>query len=323
MTNTNTNTQAVAIENNNLNIFLKEELTIGTHNGVFHADDVFSVAVINYARKSFGLSPAKVVRSRLQEKWNLCDTLVDVGEGTYDHHGSAMQHCGDRWANYPTVPASAFKLVLEALEEVCPWVCYFETLALQIAAQDNGVKSVEVAEVLNLEFVKFLNPTWVEDFKEIEDKQFEIAVEMAEVMLEALIRNLDALEAAGEQYMIIADKGADPTDFSVEIVAGLPDWQKAVCDFWDADYVFFEGSEGTWYIQCVPETAEDVFSKRKPLPEEWAGARDKDLGSRIQMAIPDFSPEDAVFCHIGRFIMGVKSREAAKAVLSYLATLHV
>lgn len=296
------------------------DFTVGTHNGVFHADDVFCVAFLNMLREAYDLAPCKVVRSRVLEDWNNCNVLVDVGEGPLDHHGAAMQHCGDKWEKYPTVPASAFKLLLDELQPMCPWgVHLFDDLALQIAAQDNGVRDVEVPHVVDLEWVHMLNPTWVEHATPVDfDRQFEAAVAMAQQYLSMLERKRIAEEAAEEQYMLMKE-GPDE-NFAFEIPAGLPDWQKVVCDFWDADYVFFEGVEGTWYIQCVPENAEDIFSKRKPLPEAWAGKRGVDLGEVIAKTegIYDFAPEDAVFCHIGRFLMGVKTRDAAIKVLEAL-----
>lgn len=317
MTKTNTTASALYIN------FEAADFTVGTHNGIFHADDVFCVALINMMRETCNLAPCKVIRSRSQEDWDKCNVLVDVGEGPLDHHGAAMHHCGNKWDEYPTVPASAFKLLLDEVRPMCPWgVHFFNDLALQIAVQDNGVRDVDVPNVIDLEWVHMLNPTWIEHATPADyDRQFGVAVKMARQYLSMLERKHIAEDAAEEQYFDM-ENGPDE-NFSFEIPAGLPNWQEVACEYRDADYVFFEGVEGTWYIQCVPETAEDLFSKRKPLPEEWAGARDKDLGFRIQTTVHGFNPEDAVFCHIGRFIMGVKSREAAKAVLAYLATLHV
>ena len=59
-----------------------EYYTIGTHNGIFHCDEVVAVALL------FFHSDKKIiiVRSRNEKILNKCDICVDVGGGEFDHH---------------------------------------------------------------------------------------------------------------------------------------------------------------------------------------------------------------------------------------------
>jgi uncharacterized UPF0160 family protein len=72
-------------------------------------------------------------------------------------------------------------------------------------------------------------------------------------------------------------------------------------------------SSGDWFVNCVrPE--DHAFGMRKPLPEEWAGLRGRDLAVVTGL-------EDAIFCHLGRFTCGAKSLSSALA-LARMAVEH-
>ena len=63
------------------------KLTIGTHNGVFHSDEIIAIAMIN----TFNSINASIIRSRNHEELEKADMLVDVGaryDGMkyFDHH---------------------------------------------------------------------------------------------------------------------------------------------------------------------------------------------------------------------------------------------
>jgi uncharacterized UPF0160 family protein len=91
-------------------------MRIGTHDGTFHADDVFAVAALRR------LDPAaEVVRTRDAERLAACDTRVDVGlaadagAGDFDHHQP-----GGAGARASGVPYASFGLVWRAYgAELC------------------------------------------------------------------------------------------------------------------------------------------------------------------------------------------------------------
>lgn len=55
--------------------------TLGVHDGVFHADDVFCGAMVRLCNPS-----AKIIRTRDENLLSACDLIADVGMGEYDHH---------------------------------------------------------------------------------------------------------------------------------------------------------------------------------------------------------------------------------------------
>jgi uncharacterized UPF0160 family protein len=59
---------------------------IATHNGNFHADDVFSVAALKSILPAF-----KLIRTRDAELINKADIVIDVG-GEYDPEAGRFDH---------------------------------------------------------------------------------------------------------------------------------------------------------------------------------------------------------------------------------------
>ena len=83
------------------------DITIATHNGNFHADDVFSIAALKNIFPAFNL-----VRTRDLEVIGKADVVIDVGgiydpeTGRFDHHqrgGAGERENG--------IPYSSFGLV--------------------------------------------------------------------------------------------------------------------------------------------------------------------------------------------------------------------
>lgn len=65
----------------------KETITIATHNGVFHADEVFAIALW----KIFINNNILIIRTRDEKTILKCDVLIDIGEKSdkrkyFDHH---------------------------------------------------------------------------------------------------------------------------------------------------------------------------------------------------------------------------------------------
>ena len=169
-------------------------MKIGTHNGIFHADDCFAVAAI----LSLSKGPHEIVRTRDDAVLDTCDVVVDVGgvhapaRGRFDHHqrgGAGKRENG--------VPFSSFGLIWQhfgaaicgddervAAKVDCTLVQSVDAadcgIDLQGAPLMEGVRSFSVSGAISL-----LNPTWEEegDF----DGAFASAVEMAELVLRRAI----------------------------------------------------------------------------------------------------------------------------------------
>ena len=61
----------------------KKEIRLGTHNGIFHRDEVIAITILKIVYED---CKTTIIRSRDINKLNTCDVVVDVGGGELDHH---------------------------------------------------------------------------------------------------------------------------------------------------------------------------------------------------------------------------------------------
>ena len=66
----------------------KKTITIGTHNGLFHCDEVVACALLSmFIQNLYGEEvDINIIRTRDPSILEKCDICVDIGEGKYDHH---------------------------------------------------------------------------------------------------------------------------------------------------------------------------------------------------------------------------------------------
>ena len=141
------------------------DITIATHNGNFHADDVFSIAALKHIFPSFNL-----VRTRDHKIMDEADLVIDVGgiydpeKGRFDHHQK-----GGAGERENEIPYSSFGLVWQKYGvEIC------QGNEKAAAALDRGlVSTIDAIDCGHVEGVYdgitlsqtigMFNPTWEED----------------------------------------------------------------------------------------------------------------------------------------------------------------
>ena len=274
--------------------------TIATHNGNFHADDVFSVAAL----KSI-FPDIKVIRTRDLELIAKADIVVDVG-GEYDPETDRFDHHqrGGAGERENGIPYSSFGLIWQKYGvEICggnPDIAQALDAGLvsDIDAVDCGhVQGVQEGISLS-QTIGMFNPTWQED--KHTDKCFDEAVAFAMRILARCITHASSGINAKSIVALAIEKAKDPR---VIVLEQYTPWKKTVVNMSDeALFVVYPSQTGEWRIQGVP-TALGSFEVRKPLPESWAGLSDK--------ALQDITGiDDAMFCHNALFIAGAKSFES-------------
>lgn len=290
-------------------------MKIGTHNGVFQADDALAVAML---RMAFSLTHTiQVVRTRDPKVLETCDIVVDVGAvydhdtRRYDHHqegragmrpnGVLYSACGLIWRHYGAQICDGDTVLAERVDR--DFVQGIDAIDNGQALFTGGTPVFEGARSHSLSgLISSLNPVW---YRNPTSSDFDTAFEEAVVMaLTFLRRQIDAakgilLAKATVDAAIQAAAGGHV----LELARFVP-WQEYVVPGApNALYVVFKDETGTWMVQCVPDVP-GGFGKRKELPEAWAGKRGADLAAIT--GVPG-----AVFCHSGRFICGADSREGA------------
>lgn len=272
---------------------------IATHNGNFHADDVFAVAALKHLFPS-----ATIIRTRDLEVLAKADIVLDVGgiydaeQGRFDHHQK-----GGAGARENGIPFSSFGLVWQKYGlEICAndqevANSLDKNLVSTIDAIDCGhVEGVQTGISLS-QAISMFNPTWQEegDF----DSCFDEAVAFASRLL---TRFIAAASGGANAKSIVAnaiDKAVDPR---VIVLDKYTPWKTTVLRLsQDALFMVYPSQTGQWRIQTVPVEL-GSFEDRKKLPTPWAGLSDKELQDVTGL-------DDAMFCHNGLFIAGCASFE--------------
>ncbi|MEI6478833.1 MAG: MYG1 family protein [bacterium] len=278
-----------------------------THNGSFHADDVFAVATIElvYPKERF-----EVVRTRDEARINNGDFVVDVGriydENTlrFDHHqegGAGKRESG--------IPYASFGLVWKKFgEKLCgkdQSEIIDKSLVSFIDAGDNGVDLVEekkgVSNFSISSLVSVFNSTSLE--KDNNDRTFLELVELAKKTIKREIaiseeyvfgekKIKEAYESAEDKRLIILNEQIDKIILN-DVLQRFP----------EVLFVIHPYHKLGSAVRAVRKNSSS-FESRKKLPEAWAGKTGEELQKITGVS-------DAIFCHNARFVANAKSMEGA------------
>ncbi|MDH5387850.1 MAG: MYG1 family protein [Gammaproteobacteria bacterium] len=274
--------------------------TIATHNGNFHADDVFSIAALKSIFPSF-----KLIRTRDLELIARADIVLDVG-GVYDADTDRFDHHqrGGAGERENGIPYSSFGLIWQKYGvEICqrnPDVAKSvdKGLVSTIDAIDCGHVEGVIKGITLSQTISMFNPTWQEDSHF--DECFDEAVDFASRVLARFIASANGGISAKE---IVAKAIEDAEDPRVIVLEKYTPWKRTVHALSEeALYVVYPSQSGEWRIQTVPVELKS-FEDRKSLPKSWAGLSDAELQEVTGI-------DDAMFCHNGLFIAGAQSFES-------------
>lgn len=296
----------------------KKPITVATHNGSFHADDVFAVATLSiWAEKQD--RRLEVIRTRDKTLIDKADIVVDVGDKydpenkRFDHHqrgGAGARSVGNPTTSGPSIPYASFGLVWKHYgDEICSTEearGVEEKLVVPIDARDNGMiistaNELGIVDHRTSNAISDFNLTWQEDLKDLQ-KQFCKAVIFAKEILEREIIitkgeidggrvTSEAIRNQGNPLILILDK---PTF-----------WKKVVISNENTKLVVYPSKDGNvWCVQTARDSLEDYDTNRIKFPESWQGLRDEEL-------IKVSGVNDAIFCHKGGFIASAKTKEGA------------
>lgn len=280
--------------------------TIVTHNGNFHADDVFSIAAFKSIFSSF-----KLIRTRDLEIIAKADIVIDVG-GEYDADADRFDHHqrGGAGERENGIPYSSFGLIWQKYGlEICQGNqdvanAVDSGLVSTIDAIDCGhVEGVSKGISLS-QTISMFNPTWQEDSHF--DTCFDEAVDFASRVLTRFIASANGGISAKSIVAEAIDNAEDPR---VIVLEKYTPWKRTVHALSEeALYMVYPSQSGEWRIQTVPVEV-GSFENRKSLPKQWAGLSDKELKEVTGI-------DDAMFCHNGLFIAGAESFESTMQMAS-------
>ncbi|XP_065654269.1 MYG1 exonuclease isoform X2 [Hydra vulgaris] len=313
-------------------------LSIGTHDGTFHCDEVFACWMLKQLPR---FKNASIIRTRDNAKLSQCSIVVDVG-GVYDpekykfdHHqrtfSGTMKSLGSM--KWETKLSSAGLIYLHMGKEVISEITslpqndvivsrlyekLYEKFVEEIDAVDNGIDQYEgshpkyqVTTTLSSR-VAGLNPAW-NDGNQDATSGFYKALDM--VGLEFLDRIHYYKDAWLPARKIVEDAIDErySVDESGEVIvfhqSGCP-WKEHLFDIEieknivpNIKFVLYQDQNHNWRVQSVPERL-GSFENRLSLCESWRGLRDDILSSTS--GIPG-----CIFVHASGFIGGNKTYEGA------------
>ena len=280
-----------------------KKIIIGTHDGIFHQDEVVAIALLSL----FIGSDFEIIRTRNSQLLASCDYVVDVGGGEFDHHmpggngtridGVPYASAGLVWKKYATNILSNFTCPNELIECITNRI---DTNIIEpVDKIDNGIYATSL-----FNFIPLYIPNWNDDFNKV-DAQFNQALSIAINILHTAISK-EISNAISDNLM--CELIFERTKYSpiLEIPNQYIDWKPQVIEANQLPsisiyFVVFPYPSGGYAAQAVPPSISEPFKQRISFPTEWAG---------LTTTLPVVSGvETATFCHNNLFFVRAKTKE--------------
>lgn len=275
----------------------KEHAAAFTHGGKFHADDVFSAALLLHFNPQLTIQRG----NRVPEDFD--GIVFDIGRGEYDHHQK------DSRIRENQVPYAAFGLLWEALgtEILSPEMAarFDEKFVQPLDLNDNTGEKNELASMIGM-----FNPVW--DDNSGSDAAFLEAVAVAGRILEHKWERFRADERAEQQFAallakhrkrIAAEKKAGTMDEKILILSEFFPCQKQLSAT-EIAFLIFPSNRGGYCVQ--PVRKENSFNYKYDFPETWLGLEKEALQEAAGLS-------DVSFCHKGGFLLTAETLDDAVA----------
>lgn len=279
-------------------------MLVATHDGSFHADEVFAIATLSLAGE-----PIEVVRTRDRDTVAQADLRIDVGfrddpaTGDFDHHQRDFDRARDNGVRYASFGLIWREFGVRACagdQDVATTVD--ETLVQSVDANDagqqltrplvDGVRPMTVNSIIG-----GFNARWDEDLSaEQERARFDAAVALAR---DILAREVASAASGRRSQRVVHEAIEAATDPRVvELPINAPWKQALVPATSEALFVIYPKRQG-FGLEAVPLEL-GSFENRRDLPAAWGGLEGDDL-------VAVTGVRDALFCHAKRFLAVARS----------------
>lgn len=256
-----------------------------THGGTFHADDVFSTALLKK------LNPHIRITRGFEIPENFKGIVYDIGLGKFDHHqldnevrpnGIPYASFGKLWREYgrnffPEDLCKQFDFSFVSFIDNC----------------DNTGEKDSVSTVISS-----MNPVW--DSEKTYEEKFEEAVKFASYILDIQFEQLRAKIRARN---IIENKIRKVQNGILILDRYMPYQENAIRNK-KVKFVIFPSNRGGYNICTVPKMF-NCKESRIPFPEKWLGKEKEELNGYV---------EGMFFCHKSNFMASAETLEQAKNV---------
>lgn len=263
-----------------LEMIRQKDASAFTHSGKFHADDVFSSALLLY------LNPEITITRGNKVPDDFDGIVFDIGRGRYDHHqkDSRIRENG--------IPYAAFGLLWEDLgceilgDELAEK--FDEAFVQPLDNNDNTGEKNELASLIGS-----FNPSWDENGGT--DKAFFRAVSVAGMILENKFARYLGNERADKRIEEVLETRDQTGDSRILVLPEFIPCQKRLSET-EVAFVIFPSNRGGYCIQ--PQKKEYSLNYKCSFPSEWLGLENEELQKETGLS-------SATFCHKGGFLMSV------------------
>ena len=263
-----------------LEMIRQKDASAFTHSGKFHADDVFSSALLLY------LNPEITITSGNKVPDDFDGIVFDIGRGSYDHHqkDSRIRENGISYA--------AFGLLWEDLgceilgDELAEK--FDEAFVQPLDNNDNTGEKNELASLIGS-----FNPSWDENGGT--DEAFFRAVSVAGMILENKFARYLGNERADKRIEEVLETRDQTGDSRILVLPEFIPCQKRLSET-EVAFVIFPSNRGGYCIQ--PQKKEYSLNYKCSFPSEWLGLENEELQKETGLS-------SATFCHKGGFLMSV------------------
>jgi uncharacterized UPF0160 family protein len=285
-----------------------------THNGSFHADDLFAAATLSLYLDKKGLD-YEIVRTRDMEVIKNADYVFDVGGiydpniNRFDHHqknGSGIRENG--------IPYAAFGLVWKHFGmDLCEndkevWEIIDREIASPIDANDNGVDIVSlkfnnIKPYMGSRVFSIFEPTWQETENHIDQIFKDQVIKIKEVLKrEIKVAKDDALG------MHILEKAYQDTENKKIIILeqSLPRYlyQQFLSSYKEPMYLILPSEHSESYKVEAISISPQTMKSRLPFPEKWRGFIYNENNKEHTSKIPG-----VYFVHNSGFLANLNNKE--------------
>lgn len=280
-----------------------------THDGTFHADDIFACATLVLMLEKEGID-YEIIRTRDEEIIKTGDYIFDLG-GIYDEDKNKFDHhqVGGAGKRKNGIDYSSFGLVwkkfgMKLCDNQKTVELIDQKLVAPIDAWDNGIdlfesKSNIMPYSINHIFFAML-PTWREDNLD-KDGIFLQCVEIAKIVLSREIIQINDMTLAEESLTKIYN---DTKDKRIIVLDNNYPFEIMLNNFSEPIFVIYpRKTDNTWGAKAIKEDLK-TFKNRKNFPAPWGGLMNEELQKITGVS-------DAVFAHRALFMVVAKSREGA------------
>lgn len=210
------------------------QLIIGTHNGIFHSDEVLACAILCLFNSDNSI---QILRTRDFEMLTKCDICVDIGGGTFDHHQKGFNKTRNNGIKYASAGlvwnAYGKQLISLILKKYfssanCNIDDIFNIFDSQIITfvdcEDNGIST----ETHCFSFISSFLPLWFNNTQDDFNNQFYMILITTMMVLEQELKTIIGKEIAKETIVSNWNSKTYFNNGILEIPSQTIDWVETV-----------------------------------------------------------------------------------------------